>query len=357
MNLQSCLILRGRDLGRDFDDIISEIKELQSDTNAFKAWQGDVTSLLNQLLDVIKEQKKEIAGLKEYAYINRIRVESLPYELRDREFKSSIFVPRILTKHETRREVIDKKRSLSRFGDGEFGVIAGVGRWNFQGASEALSEKLRKVLDCREEGLLIGLQRRFYGNLEEYSEMDADAVRAYMRPAVRRQHAELLDPDRQYANTLMHEIDNDEELAELKEVWDKRECVFIEGRHTGMGVGNDLFNNCAGIERILAPAENAIDRYDDIMSEAIKQSKDKLFLIALGPTATALSYDLYKEGYQAVDIGHADLYYEKYTRKLGNIQDVSIPFKYCSWDEVGQRREIEDITDDIYKSQIVARVY
>ncbi len=340
-----------------YNELLKQLEELKAENSAMKTWQGEIVKVLNQMITNSEHQNEELQKLKQYAYINRIRVESLPYELRDTSYKSPIFIPKVLSKHETRREVIDHKKSLSRFGDGEFGVIAGVGRWNFQGASDALAEKLLKVLKSDDDGIMIGLQSRFYGNLEQYSEMDADAVRAYMRPEVRLQHAKLLDSNKQYANTLMHEVYNDSDVAELKEVWDNRDCVFIEGRHTGMGVGNNLFDNCNSIERILAPAENAIERYDDIMDEAVKQSRDKLFLIALGPTATALSYDLYKEGYQAVDIGHADLFYEKYVRNLGNIQDVSIPYKYCSWDEVGERRNIEDITEPKYLSQIVARVY
>ena len=124
-----------------------------------------------------------------------------------------------------------------------------------------------------------------------------------------------------------------------------------------MGVGNDLFDNCKSIERILCPSENAIDRYDDIMDAVLKQPKDKLILLALGPTATALSYDLFKEGYWSVDIGHIDLYYEKYIRNLSLLQDVSIPFKYCSWDEIGERRQIEDITDPVYQTQVIERIY
>ena len=37
-----------------------------------------------------------------------------------------------------------------------------------------------------------------------------------------------------------------------------------------------------------------------------------LFLLALGPSATAMAYDLTKFGYQAIDIGHIDLEYEWY---------------------------------------------
>ena len=341
----------------NYDELISEIEELKKENQQLKEWQGQVTKLLNQMLDAINSENESVNKLKQYSYINRIRIESLPYELRDKGYVSPVFVPQIMSKHETRRAIIDKKMSISRFGDGEFAIIAGIGRWNFQAASDKLAEKLIKVIKSNEDDLLLGLPKRFYGNLEAYSEADADAVRHYMRPEVRKQHAQIIDAEKIYGNALMHEIFTEQDKNELKEIWDKRECVFIEGRHTGMGVGNDLFDNAASIERIIAPAENAVERYDDIMDAAIKNSKDKIFLIALGPTATALAYDLYKEGYQAIDIGHADLYYEKYIRQLKDIQDVSIPYKYCSWDEIGERRQIEDITDPQYNNQIIAKIF
>ena len=123
-----------------------------------------------------------------------------------------------------------------------------------------------------------------------------------------------------------------------------------------MGVGNDLLDNASTVVRVLAPAQNAFDKYDEIMTEALKLSKGSLILIALGPTATALSYDLYKEGYHAVDIGHVDLKYEQYLRKLSQVREVYIPYKYCTGDEVGEVRNIPNPDDPEYDKQIIAVV-
>ena len=38
-------------------------------------------------------------------------------------------------------------------------------------------------------------------------------------------------------------------------------------------------------------------------------------LIALGPTATILAYDLAEKGVQALDVGHIDIEYEWFLRK------------------------------------------
>ncbi|MBR5360895.1 MAG: DUF1792 domain-containing protein, partial [Lachnospiraceae bacterium] len=143
----------------------------------------------------------------------------------------------------------------------------------------------------------------------------------------------------------------------LKRLWDGRDCLFVEGCFTRMGIGNDLFDNCRSIKRILGPATNSFDSYDEIMNEVLKQPKDQLVLIAMGPTATALAYDLYKEGYWAVDIGRVDLIYEKFIANLPDLYSVRIPYKHCNVDESGAGgRVIEDVDDEKYKSQIIARV-
>ena len=69
---------------------------------------------------------------------------------------------------------------------------------------------------------------------------------------------------------------------------------------------NDLFDNARSIRRILCPPRDAFERLEDIKQEACKVEKEALFLIALGPAATVLAYDLFKAGYQAIDVGHVD---------------------------------------------------
>ena len=77
-----------------------------------------------------------------------------------------------------------------------------------------------------------------------------------------------------------------------------------------------MFSGAESIQRIIGPAENAFHAYDKILECCKDQAKDKLFLLALGPTATVLAYDLCKMGYQAVDIGHIDLEYEWFLKGL-----------------------------------------
>lgn len=345
------------------DDIIARINELEAENAEYKKWRESINMLLHQMMDMLtkltendKDNKGEFNRLWEYSLINRYRIDSLPFELQDPDYKSFFYKPKILSKSETIKQLIENRKSIARLGDGEFAAIVEQKRWNFQDVSEVLAQKLKEVLASDEEGLLIGLHPTFYMNLSDVPEYDADSVRAYMRPMVRRLHAQLLNPEKTYGDAKFNNINTLDDVNDLKKIWNGRECIFIEGSQTGMGVGNDLFDNCKSIGRILGPAENAINKYDDIMNEAVKQPKDKLILLALGPTATVLAYDLYKEGYQAIDIGHVDLAYEAFIRKAPNIYSVNIPYKYCSINEKVSGLKIEEITDKDYNAQVIAKI-
>ena len=75
--------------------------------------------------------------------------------------------------------------------------------------------------------------------------------------------------------------------------------------------------------------------------------------MALGPTATVLAYDLFKAGYQAIDIGHVDIEYEWFLRKA--TKKIKIESKYVT--EVKEGREnIQEVKDEKYKNEIVARI-
>ncbi len=118
-----------------------------------------------------------------------------------------------------------------------------------------------------------------------------------------------------------------------------------------LGVGNDLFDNAGSIRRILCPPRNAFERYDRILNEALKVEKEVLFLIALGPTATVLAYDLHNAGYQAVDIGHIDVEYEWWRMKAR--RKVKLEKKYVN--EAFGNKWVTDAGEG-YRKEIIAQI-
>ena len=142
-------------------------------------------------------------------------------------------------------------------------------------------------------------------------------------------------------------------LNKLKKIWSKKEIVIIEGEESRLGVGNDLFDNCLSIERIICPKNNCYEKYNDIL-EKVKNKvyKDKLILIALGPTATVLAYDLSKLGYVALDIGHVDIEYEWFLMKAD--KKMNIEGKYVG--EVLNGNSNNDIFNNKYNKEIICKI-
>jgi len=79
-----------------------------------------------------------------------------------------------------------------------------------------------------------------------------------------------------------------------------------------------------------------------------------LILIALGPTATVLAYDLALIGYWAIDIGHVDLEYE--WMKNGALQQEKVKGKYVNEVIDGNQVESEFYGKKEYEEQIICKI-
>ena len=270
--------------------------------------------------------------------------------------KSQKQIPQIASIEETIQKIVKERCSVSRFGDGEI-LLTNNKAIGFQKADSKLGERLKEVLQSNADGHIVCLSDTF-----------TDIYR-YNRKARRfwRTHFfiyghiwdNLLIPNKQYYNTFVTRPYMDfaqktqcgKWFHDMQAIWQDRNIIFIEGEKSRLGVGNDLFHNAKSIKRILCPPTSAFDKYDSIVNEAIKQNKDVLFLIALGPTATVLAYDLHKKGYQAIDIGHVDIEYEWW--RMNAKRKVKIQNKYVN-EAVGGN--IVSVAGEEYESQIIAKI-
>lgn len=335
-----------------------ELESLHREIDLLTSKLDKQNQTLNEVCQVINNLTQLLTSIDQNSRINsqninvlKNRLENLPYEMNDPICAGKYALPHIMSLEETIQAIANDHKSIARFGDGEFGLIFGDARWRFQQTDDKLALRLRQVVTSDEPNILIGLIN-FYGDLSHRTPHDADGIRSYITPAIRAQHMQLLNLKRLYANTGISRSTSWDIVKLQKTIWNQKDCVFIEGNLTRMGVGNDLFDNARSIQRILCPAENAFDRYDDILNEARKLSTDKTILIALGPTASVLAYDLALIGYHAIDIGHVDLSYEWLIRNNG--VKTAVTTKYNN--EYPEGYIVEDIHDPVYDSQIIADV-
>ena len=139
-------------------------------------------------------------------------------------------------------------------------------------------------------------------------------------------------------------------FSKIQQIWNNEDLLFIEGEQSRLGVGNQLFDNTKSVKRILCPSLHAFSRYDEILeyvSENIK--KDTLVLLALGPTATALAWDLAKLGFWAIDIGHIDIEYE--WMNMGATEKVPVKNKFVG--DIMAFNEESNIELEAYEKSIL----
>jgi glycosyltransferase family protein len=267
---------------------------------------------------------------------------------------------KILSSEETLNEIIKNNRSISRFNDGEIGLIFGKGI-GFQKVNKMLSKKLRKVLKSKRKGLLIGINIPY--NNSYLNIYDNRAKKFYINwiEKLKLELFSLIDMNRKYYSSMISRfyIEYKDKskipyyIKKLKQIWDKKDILIIEGEMSRLGVGNDLFNNSKSIKRILCPAINAFNVYEKIISQAKKIDKSKLILLALGPTSSVLAYDLYKIGYQVIDVGHIDIEYEWFLRKA--TKKIQIENKYVN-EAYGNKYKFGKVKDKNYYNEIISKI-
>ena len=270
--------------------------------------------------------------------------------------KAFMKAPDIRSTEETIDKLLNSDVSISRFGDGELmlSLKNSLGIRD-QKADPALMKRLREVLVSDSKNCIICVSDAF-GDMAERSEENKKYWQRHIGEHRFLYYPLLNRKDKVYYNTTATRVYSplkDKSLAaprfeKWKKLWEGKDIVFIEGQKTRMGVGNDFFSNARSIRRILGPAENAFDRYDEILQFASTFPKDTLFILALGPAATIMSYDLSQLGYRALDLGHIDVEYEWFLKGSSN---VLLKNKYVN--EVVGGNKVDDCHDESYLASII----
>ena len=269
--------------------------------------------------------------------------------------------PHFLSYDET-FDLLKKGYSFSRFGDGEIEWIYGISKGYFgQPNSEELASDLRRVITSEESLLLIGIPSYF----SDMNSFDKDTILArnfHLYKDYKLWNA-VIDEDKTYADSLMTRCyiertsewrKNSHIFEKWKSIWENKDVVIIEGSETRFGVGNDLLKGAKNVKRVICPAENAYSKYHFIIEEILKLGHDSLLLLALGPTASVLSYDLCKAGFQAIDIGHLDVEYEWFLQ--GTTKKTPLKGKYVNESGGAYREDFSPDVLDKYNHEIITRI-
>ena len=245
--------------------------------------------------------------------------------------------------------------SVVRYGDGELGQILNKDNIGFQSYDYVLSRRLREILTSEYDPNILVCIPDLFMTAKHLKKKPQD----YWIRWIIRNRAALYDilPSYTMGDSLVSRlylpwVDSSQDMdivKNLKKTWKNKSVTIVEGDKTRWGVGNDLLDDAQSVRRILCPSENAYSYYDEIFDSCIKYAAETdIFILALGPTATVLGFDLAKNGKRALDLGHFDLQYE-YLRNQ-SVERAKISGKYNN--EIADT----DVTECLNKEYLTAIV-
>lgn len=276
-------------------------------------------------------------------------------------FKLFYKLPKVESVFETLEKLKSNKLSIVRFGDGEIIYLNDNLNLPFQKYDPRLADSYKEILMNKNQGLLVGLPIGYH-NINTMSKEGKIFWRSQIVWNYPR-FKKYLNLNTIYENASITRLTYGFEKSytvKAFEIWKQilqgESILIVEGEKTRFGVGNDLLSGFNNIKRIIAPKHNAFERCDEIIEYIVNDKiQHELILVALGPAAKYLVFELFKKGYRCIDIGNLDIEYEWYLRGGYNERTI-IPGKYTS--EVEGGREVGDHPDkkafEHYKSQIVA---
>lgn len=279
---------------------------------------------------------------------------------------------KLMNAKETIDYIIEHKCSVARFGDGELNIAAYGCSIGFQKEDVHLQKRLIEVMKNRNDSLLLCLP--YWSGWENLSDKEMleklgpihkHGVEISLHDWLRYFSRKQIYGDAHISRVMdiEHFSNRKEQIEYTKQIWNNRHVILVEGEKTRFGVGNDLLDNAKTIIRILGPAESAFDRINELVSVCEKECSKRiepLVLLALGPTATVMAYDLQEKNIQAIDIGHLDIVYEVNIHNIemgGDGQEIPVPRKYAVpgkyTNEAAKGNNVGDCKDPDYLAQIV----
>ena len=327
---------------------------------------GFVVSSLEEADQVIQECSEEkysemVSSVKNVQYLinngyftKKLFVDSLMKLNSNEDNELNIKVLGIL---DTLNYIMAHNSSVARFGDGEMDIITGHSI-PYQDYDENLANELKEIIRSESNESLVICLSDVFERLDRYNQSAVDFWKQHLNNNYVHYKSLCKAPwygstfiSRPYMDLVDKSLSN-MYFKNIKNLWDKRDILIVEGVNSRSGVGNDLFDNANSVERIICPSKNAYSKIDEIELLIEKHAENKLVLLILGPTAKVLAKRLSIKKFQAIDMGHIDSEYEWF--KMKATTKVKLDHKHTAKHNFDEN--ITFIEDDTYNSQIVERI-
>ena len=226
--------------------------------------------------------------------------------------------PKVPTIDATLDRILEGKLSVARYGDGEFNICFGEGM-RFQPARPGLTSRLRDILaGGTTASCMVCIPVLRFNDTEFWNRYWYWNLGRLCR---------IVDPAAEYGNMGVSRQASVDQIRRFSGAWEGRSVVFVYGAGGRFDPGHELFAGIAAHVAVEGPAVGAWDRYEAILDEVLAAAgsvDDPVVVIALGPAATVLAYDLAERGVQALDLGHLTNVYDRLLNRGATPEELPI---------------------------------
>ena len=282
------------------------------------------------------------------------------FDMNKRESFTNIFNILVKSVDATLDDIIVNKKSIVRFGDGEFLILAGK-NMVYQNFNGKLAHTLHHLIMDNDNPKILSCLPEIFDGLDRYEGDSGGFYALQLFPENYKILSEIEKNNYSYGSAfisrpymnLRDKSNGEHYFKKIKEIWKDKDVLIVEGNLTRSGIGNDLFAGAKSIKRIICPSKNAYSKINEIETAIRDNADNKLILLMLGPTAKAIVYDLQDLDNQMIDIGHIDSEYEWF--KMGAKYKVKIENKHTAEKDFDDHSVGEE-KDPIYRKQIITRI-
>ena len=218
--------------------------------------------------------------------------------------------PKVVNELDTIDFILNNKVSIARYGDGELKLCNGKAAKS-QEPDPFICQKLREILVEKNDRCIVGIPNIATRELP-------DEKRRFWTQYLQPKYTQFYDFGRKYFSSFITRPDSAPSIGDaaywnkVKSLWAGRHVVLIQGVDTNFDKTNTFFDTSVSKTVLRGPARDAYREHSDIIKKVVKTiPTDFLIVLALGPTATVMAWDLSLLGYQALDLGHIGMFHAK----------------------------------------------
>lgn len=230
------------------------------------------------------------------------------------------FYPKMESIEDTIEEIVNNRKSISRFGDGEYSLVL-YRNIGFQTKSLRIAFRMFEILKGKSNpnclvGIIVPVLNQ--GPLGQYS------LRYMYENNI---HILRMFTDKKYYSARISREMTKESVVKLQNAWLNRNVIFVSGKNSRFDVNHKIFKGVKTKVSIWTLPVNAWGEYEKVIDKVKDESKkldDPLVICAIGPTATVLAYDLSNIGIQCLDLGHITNCYDRVFDNAAKPEDLSL---------------------------------